>query len=77
MQDGSSSSWATARWIAAAGRDHVSLKDIRRDALGETLNGSATLDLLDVLEKAGWLRKIEKASSSAGGRCAITTGAGP
>jgi hypothetical protein len=41
------------RWIKASSRRVVSLRDIRREALGQTLDADQTLDLLDSLVKAG------------------------
>jgi hypothetical protein len=35
----------------------VSVKDIRRDALGQSVDAQQTIDLLNNLGKAGWLRK--------------------
>jgi hypothetical protein len=45
------------RWIRAHRKSEVSLKDIRRDALNQTLDAGQTEALLDVMSKAGWLRK--------------------
>ena len=45
------------RWIAAHKKAAISLKDVRRDALGQSLDAEHTAALLDRLEKAGWLRK--------------------
>jgi hypothetical protein len=44
------------RWIAANNRSAVSLKDIRREALGGALDAEQTRDLFDRLVVAGWLR---------------------
>jgi hypothetical protein len=44
------------RWMAANKRDEVSLKDIRRDALAQSLDAEQTLYLMGTLVKAGWLR---------------------
>jgi hypothetical protein len=38
----------------------ISLKDIRREALGGSLDAEQTEDLLDRLEQAGWLRRETK-----------------
>ena len=40
------------------GRDEVSREDIRRDALGRSLDADQTQSLLDGLVRAGWLREI-------------------
>ena len=53
------------RWIQANRLSAVSLKDIRREALGGSLDAEQTRDLLDRLEVAGWLR-LEKTET--GGR---------
>ena len=41
------------RWIRATGKTEVSIKDIRRDALGGSLDADATLDLIDRLVEFG------------------------
>jgi len=46
------------RWIKANGRDEVSREEVRRDALGQSLDADQTQQLLDGLVKAGWLREI-------------------
>ena len=43
------------RWIRAAGRTEVSIRDIRRDAMAGSLDADATLDLIDRLASSGWL----------------------
>ena len=53
------------RWIAANNRSAVSLKDIRREALGGALDAERTHALLDRAVAAGWLR-VEKTGT--GGR---------
>jgi Protein of unknown function (DUF3987) len=55
----------TLRWIRANNRSAVSIKDIRREALGGALDAEQTRDLLDRLVVVGWLRP-EKTST--GGR---------
>ena len=45
------------RWIRAHNRREISLKDARRDALGQSLDADQTRCLLDGLVVAGWLRK--------------------
>jgi hypothetical protein len=44
------------RWIAATKPNEVSLMDIRRNALAQSLDAEQTLDLVGALVKAGWLR---------------------
>jgi hypothetical protein len=53
------------RWIAANNRAAVSLKDIRREALGGALDAEQTRDLLDRAVAAGWLR-LEKTEPAVG-----------
>jgi hypothetical protein len=50
------------RWIQANPSPVVSLMDIRREALGGSLDADQTRDLLDRLVAAGWLR-FEKAET--------------
>ena len=60
-QVGLSERHATARrvliWIRAKRRDEISLMDIRRDALAQSLDQEQTLALIEALGKAGWLRE--------------------
>ena len=51
------------RWIAANNRSAVSLKDIRREALGGSRDADQTRDLLDRLVRAGWLRPEKSVTS--------------
>ena len=44
------------RWILARKKEEISLQDVRRDALGQSLDADQTQDLLAKMEKAGWLR---------------------
>ena len=46
------------RWVQTHNRREISLKDARREALGQSLDADETQELLDRLVKAGWLRKI-------------------
>jgi hypothetical protein len=45
------------RWIRAHNRREISLKDARRDALGQSLDADETQELLNGLAKAGWFRE--------------------
>ena len=45
------------RWMRTHDKREISLKDARREALGQSLDADETQQLLDSLEKAGWLRK--------------------
>jgi hypothetical protein len=51
-------------WIKAHGKNEVSRAEIRREALGRSLDADQTQSLLDSLVKAGWLR--ESSISTAG-----------
>jgi hypothetical protein len=44
------------RWIEANQLNEVSLMDIRRNALAQSLDAEQTLDLMGALVRAGWLR---------------------
>jgi hypothetical protein len=44
------------RWVRANDRHEISLKDIRRDALGGSLDAKQTRDLFDRMVAAGWLQ---------------------
>jgi hypothetical protein len=46
------------RWIKANGRDEISREEVRRQALGQSLDADQTQHLLDGLLKAGWMREI-------------------
>jgi hypothetical protein len=56
------------RWIKASGKTEVSLKDVRREALGQSLDADQTGFLLDGLVKAGWLRPSVKPAGPKGGK---------
>jgi hypothetical protein len=45
------------RWLRAERRDQVSVEDVRRDALQQSLNAEATAKLVETLVQAGWFRK--------------------
>src|SRR5262249_56097409 len=45
------------RWIAAHGKHEVSREDIRRDALGQSLDAEQTQEAIDALVKWGWLKE--------------------
>ena len=44
------------RWIRVHRMEAVSVKDVRREALGGSLDADQTLELLDRMATAGWLR---------------------
>jgi len=46
------------RWIKANGKNEVSREDIRREALGQSLDAEQTQQLLDRLEGAGWAKRV-------------------
>ncbi len=54
------------RWIKGNGCVAVSLKDIRRDALAHKLDADETEELINRLERAGWLRKTIEKHAGAG-----------
>jgi hypothetical protein len=60
-QIGLSEKHATARrvlrWIRANHRGEISILDIRRDCLAQSLDEAGTLAVIEGLEKAGWLRE--------------------
>jgi hypothetical protein len=58
------------RWIKANRRDEVSLQDIRRDALVQTIDATTTKLLLDGLVKAGWARPNPLSKPTSAGRLA-------
>ena len=45
------------RWIRAHNKHEISLKDVRREALSQSLDADQTQVLLVALVKAGWLRE--------------------
>ena len=46
-------------WIRARGAAQISREDVRRDALGQALNAHQSLQVMQSLERAGFLRKAE------------------
>jgi hypothetical protein len=48
----------TLRWLRKNKRTEVSREDIRRDALGQSLDADQTQDLIDALVRAGWLQAV-------------------
>jgi Protein of unknown function (DUF3987) len=50
------------KWVKANDRHEISLKDIRRDALGASIDMEQTRDLIDRMVATGWLhpKEIEK-----------------
>ncbi len=55
------------KWIKASKRpgDTISLRDIRREALSHSIDAKQTAELLEMLVRAGWLRKV---TTETGGR---------
>jgi len=45
-------------WIRKNNKTEVSRQDIRRDALGQSLDADQTQTLIDGLVRAGWLRQV-------------------
>ena len=56
------------RWIRAAGKTEVSIRYIRRDALGGSIDADTTLDLIDRLVNSGWLLAAPAKPSGPKGR---------
>jgi hypothetical protein len=46
------------RWLRAERKEQVSIEDVRREALQQSLTAEATRELVDKLVQAGWLRKV-------------------
>ena len=51
------------RWIKANGKEEVSREEVRREALGQSLDADQTQHLLGSLVKAGWLRETTTKTS--------------
>jgi Protein of unknown function (DUF3987) len=45
------------RWTRANRREEISILDIRREALAQSLDKEQTLAVITALEKSGWLRE--------------------
>ena len=58
ISDGHANIRRVLRWVRAAGLRQVSLKDVRRDALSQTLSAGQTQALIDRLVKLRWLREV-------------------
>jgi hypothetical protein len=56
------------RWTRLHGKTEVSVLDVRRDALSGRLDEGKTVELLDAMERGGWLRKVTTSTGSKGGR---------
>jgi Protein of unknown function (DUF3987) len=56
------------RWLRAERKELVSIEDVRRDALQQSLDAEATKKLFDKLVHAGCLRKVPTESKGAGRR---------
>jgi hypothetical protein len=59
------------RWIRASGLEEVSLLNIRREALAQSLDEVGTKNLLDRLERAGWLQQTPRTAGAGRGRPAL------
>ena len=53
-------------WIRARGAAQISREDVRRDALGQALNAHQSLQVIQSLERAGFLRKAVYEPDGAG-----------
>jgi hypothetical protein len=58
----------TLNWIRSNGKTEVSREDIRRDALGQSLDAKETDALLESLERSGWLKKATTKHGPGGGK---------
>jgi hypothetical protein len=56
----------TLRWIRAHNKIEVGVKDIRREALCQSLDAKQTEELLDGLANAGWLTKRTESTGGKG-----------
>jgi Protein of unknown function (DUF3987) len=54
------------RWIRRHRKESVSREEIRRDALGQSLDADQTQELLEALERAGWLRRVDTSTGKKG-----------
>jgi hypothetical protein len=54
------------RWIRAHHQEEVSLRDIRRDALGHKLDAEQTAGVIEALTRSGWVREKKDESSPQG-----------
>ena len=58
LTDGNAKARKVLRWLRAERKEQVSIEDVRRDALQQSLNAEATEKLVEkALVQAGWLRK--------------------
>ncbi len=57
LTEGHAKARKVLRWLRAERRDQVSIEDVRRDALQQSLNAEATANLIEALVQAGWLRE--------------------
>ena len=57
LTEGHTKARKVLRWLRADRRDEVSIEDVRREALQQTLNAEATAKLIETLVQAGWLGK--------------------
>jgi len=53
-------------WIRIRGVTEISREDVRRDALGQALNAAQSQQVIDSLERAGFLRQVAHASDGPG-----------
>jgi hypothetical protein len=62
LTDGNAKARKVLRWLRAERKEQISIEDVRREALQQSLNAEATVSLVETLVQAGWLRKapIEK-----------------
>jgi hypothetical protein len=65
------------RWLQASHRDDISREDVRRTALGQTVNASEADQVLARLTKGGVLRSIQSAQPAQRGRPALRWAVNP
>jgi hypothetical protein len=54
-------------WIRAAKRPQISREDVRRYALGQALNARQSMNVIEALECAGCLRRVDVPAGAGGG----------
>jgi hypothetical protein len=54
------------RWVKANKKQEVSTKDVRRDALAQSLDKEQTITLLNTLVQTGWLREVTAKTGTRG-----------
>ena len=68
LSDKHSDTRRVLRWIAAHHKDEISVKDARREALGQRLDAADTQAVFERLERAGWLKQVTNGKLGRPGR---------